>query len=849
MTFYAEKFRKLRKKQKLSMKEVCQKADIGNTRLWQWETGTLVPPDIKIRRLASAINVSVDKISNLEPETDALSKELSLSARALDLFAKEFTIRREHRVNDIISGISYLNKELKLTSIIIDVLFSNLNAAFYIKGNNLKYITGNDTFLRYLNLSKDLNIRDYTDEKLFVAKEAMKNKLQDEEVVNTGQPIVNMEGFIPGSRKKRWGIISKYPFRDSEDRIAGVIGTFVDITKRKRAERMRELLESSLRTTKDVVWIKEIEETTGKKKRTVFISEAIIGLSGYPPENYYNDPDFCKNTCLGSRLEEKQNKQLKENHGQAIFQYEIIKKSGEKAFIETRATNRVIDGKTYVCGIDRDITIAKEMEKQRELLEASLNTAEDVVWVKEIKPEKKTIFISEGVLNLTGYSPEKYYNDTNFWKKNCLDSRLEEKQNKQLKENHGQAIFQYEIIKKSGEKAFIETRVTSRIIDGKTYICGIDRDITIVKEMEKTRELLEASLNSADDVVWINELEPEEKTIFMSDSITWLTGYPPEKYYKDPYFWSKICVNGKNCKKRKRVIRDMTEKWKDECEITKSDGKKIWIETRVTAKLIDGKPYLCGITRDITHVKRTEELKELLKLNVENMTEAIAIIDEVTHEYLYLNMAREKLYGYPNEMFFEKGLDFRIEKCIYPDDKYRLKESYEKNIWGDEDNIFRIVRPDGEVRWVESNYTKTTFLGRKCVMSIQKDITVKQKRESKINKLMHYVNNMPGTTLWIGKFDTENNLVLDFITDNIEKLTGCSKEHYLDKPVPLSFFVDDSQKDLFEDWMKEKQVPAKFEHLTANSNGEKRRVITRIDEVEDPGKEHQYICTISENPD
>ena len=203
MKFYAEKFRELRKKQRLSMKLVCEAADIGNTRLWQWETGSLVPSDTKIRRLAKAINVPVDEISDLKPETDAISEELVPSGGALNLFAKEFTVKREGRINEIINGITYLNKELKLTSIIVDVLFSKLNAAFYIKGNNLKYISGNDAFLNYLNLPTDLNIRNYTDEDLFSAKEAARNKEQDEEVISSGNPIVNVENFIPGTRKSR----------------------------------------------------------------------------------------------------------------------------------------------------------------------------------------------------------------------------------------------------------------------------------------------------------------------------------------------------------------------------------------------------------------------------------------------------------------------------------------------------------------------------------------------------------------------------------------------------------------------------------------------------------------------
>ncbi|HJO96100.1 MAG TPA: PAS domain-containing protein [Victivallales bacterium] len=104
------------------------------------------------------------------------------------------------------------------------------------------------------------------------------------------------------------------------------------------------------------------------------------------------------------------------------------------------------------------------------------------------------------------------------------------------------------------------------------------------------------------------------------------------------------------------------------------------------------------------------------------MSEGIAIMDDETKNYIYINKTREILYGYPKEVFFDKGINFRINNCIHPEDRAREKEYYTSGKWPDYDE-FRIFKPDGEIRWLSSTYTHTVFMGKKCTMSVQRDIT------------------------------------------------------------------------------------------------------------------------------
>ena len=47
---------------------------------------------------------------------------------------------------------------------------------------------------------------------------------------------------------------------------------------------------------------------------------------------------------------------------------------------------------------------------------------------------------------------------------------------------------------------------------------------------------------------------------------------------------------------------------------------------------------------------------------------------------------------------------------------------------------FRIVRPNGEIRWIEGNISMKTYLGNECCISINRDITERKHEIERIAK-------------------------------------------------------------------------------------------------------------------
>ena len=89
-------------------------------------------------------------------------------------------------------------------------------------------------------------------------------RADDREVMETDRPKLNYEE--PQTRKdgsRGWLRTNKVPLHDKEGRVIGVLGTYEDITERKRAAETianeRELLRTLLDLLPDSVYIKDLD--------------------------------------------------------------------------------------------------------------------------------------------------------------------------------------------------------------------------------------------------------------------------------------------------------------------------------------------------------------------------------------------------------------------------------------------------------------------------------------------------------------------------------------------------------------------------------------------------------------
>lgn len=255
MKFYNEKLRQIRKEKKIKITEFATKVEVTRNTLWLWESGRFQPPEKMVRRLAKALDIPVNHISDLTPELP-ISR---INTNQIDSLLYSFactSMSEQKKIQSIhLEALEKQLDEFNQAVMIINTFLNTIELMCYAKNISSQYITANQAFLKGLSYDKDYRVSGKKDKDFFPAIEAKRNTDEDERVMITGLST-SREGYIPGSRKKKWGVISKIPIYDSQKEIAGVLGYFTDITERKKAEQLIETLVKGLNGMDDeIIWM------------------------------------------------------------------------------------------------------------------------------------------------------------------------------------------------------------------------------------------------------------------------------------------------------------------------------------------------------------------------------------------------------------------------------------------------------------------------------------------------------------------------------------------------------------------------------------------------------------------
>jgi PAS domain S-box-containing protein len=286
MKFYKDKFRDFRKKKKISMHEFAMLGKVSRSSLSDWELGKKTPSEARVRMFAHMLDISVAEISDLEDKTvvDIAEHDVSLFTQAWLNFADSDDEKWLTYFKEEMERVQKRNIEMRQVSIIVKTLLAALPVMFYFKDKDQKYITANKAFLENTSTFTDIDVQNKRDEFFFSNKEARDNTLHDQKVMESGQGVYNLEMFIPGTRKKKWGIVSKIPIYDNNKSIAGIIGVFVDITKRKEEERNRKVLERVINKSPNMFWAGKFLHKNSFE--FLFLSENVESIFGIPKEKF-----------------------------------------------------------------------------------------------------------------------------------------------------------------------------------------------------------------------------------------------------------------------------------------------------------------------------------------------------------------------------------------------------------------------------------------------------------------------------------------------------------------------------------------------------------------------------------
>ncbi len=170
------------------------------------------------------------------------------------------------------------------------------------------------------------------------------------------------------------------------------------------------------------------------------------------------------------------------------------------------------------------------------------------------------------------------------------------------------------------------------------------------------------------------------------------------------------------------IIRDVL--WRHR----KRDGTLIDVEITSHALDFGGLKAEMVLAHDVTARLRAEaELRaseERFRELTETIREVFWVTDPVKNQVSYVSPAYEAIWGRPRETLYASSLSW--VEAIHPDDRDRvLQEAATRQTQGSYDEEYRIVRPDGEVRWIRD--TAYPVFGRdgsvERIVGVARDIT------------------------------------------------------------------------------------------------------------------------------
>jgi PAS domain S-box-containing protein len=157
--------------------------------------------------------------------------------------------------------------------------------------------------------------------------------------------------------------------------------------------------------------------------------------------------------------------------------------------------------------------------------------------------------------------------------------------------------------------------------------------------------------------------------------------------------------------------------------------------------IVTGWMLYAVISRSVRSLQQSEASlrasEEQFRQLTENIREVFWLKPLKIDQVIYLSPAYEEAWGRSCESVYEEAMSWT--EAIHQEDRDRVITAFEKQIWGEGDfnQEYRIVRPDGEVRWIRDRafpiYNRSGQVYR--LAGIAEDITERQQTLSALQRL------------------------------------------------------------------------------------------------------------------
>jgi two-component system cell cycle sensor histidine kinase/response regulator CckA len=520
----------------------------------------------------------------------------------------------------------------------------------------------------------------------------------------------------------------------------------IEIAERKRAE--EKLRESEEKHRTIIGSIEDAYYEVDLAGNFTFFNDSLCRMLGYSRDELmgmnnrqYTDQENSKKLYLAF------NKVYRTGNPTMAFDWQVIRRNGEKRFGEVSIA-LIKDSNGRPCGfrgIARDITERKRAEEAilvaNERLQYLLSFTSAVIYTSKISEDYGATFISNNVIQMTGYEPQEFLENSSFW----IDHIHPEDKKRILAElpsvfEKGYHIYEYRFLNKDNTYRWMrdEMKLARDQKGNPIEIIGFWIDITDRKQVEeKYRTILRTTM----DGFWIANMQG--RFLDVNDAYCRMIGYSRDELLTMSISDVEVVERPEDTARRIQKIMELGGDRFETLHKSK-DGRVIDIEVSVNY-MEAGDGVMFVFLRDITDRKQAEEAlkesQEKFRFLAEKMADIVWTTD-LNFRTTFVSASIEKVLGFTPEEREKQSL----EQMITPESLNRVQSMFLEELQREEDGVsdpdrsliieVEYYRKDGSIIWMENTIKAMrdaagTLIG---IYGVSRDITERRQSEEALRK-------------------------------------------------------------------------------------------------------------------
>jgi PAS domain S-box-containing protein len=659
--------------------------------------------------------------------------------------------KRVTELEDLESKRKHAEEELYSANQMLQLILDTIPQRVFWKDRNFSYLGCNKPFAKDAGLGEPSEIIAKDDFELGWKDVAHLYRADDKLVMETDTPKVNFEEpQTTPDGGQLWLRTSKVPLHDRRGNVVGVLGTYEDITKRKRAEEAlrneKALLDALMDNIPDSIYFKDrqcrLVRINRKEMRDLNLND-MSQVIGKTDVDLFGEEFGRKTLADEQRLMES---------GKPIIGL-VESRQLENGQINWTSTTKVplpdASGQIVgLVGITREINelmkAQEERQRERNLLRTLIDNLPDAVYAKDTACRKTLANLADVHNNMHRQSEAEVLgkDDFEFFPKEVAAAFFADDQSVI---QSGQPVLNREeyLYDTEGHKRWLLTsKLPLRDEKGQIIgLVGIGRDITKRKQAEENLYNANQMLQLVLDTIPQRVFWKDRNFSYLGCNKTFAkdagVGDPSNIIAKDDFE-----LGWKNLAHLYRaddnlVMATDTPKLDFEEQATTPDGGQIWVKTsKVPLHDRDGKVIgMLGSYEDITERKRAEETvqreRNLLRTLIDNLPDLIYFKDS-EGRYLLNNRPHLRSMGaeHQEDVLGKTSFDFNPRELAlrYAEDEMEVVRTG-KGLFGKEE--LALHRDTGEERWhLTSKVPLVDAVGKVTgIVGISRDITERRRAQ------------------------------------------------------------------------------------------------------------------------